>query len=309
MSQFLVLFVAFFLGFICKRISRFPPTTGLSVNLLVIYMALPSMILARFPELLSKVELAGDWWMPVGMAWVHFLLAFFAVSFFGERWKWSPAKTGALILTVGLGNSSFVGFPILDALIGKSAIEVGILADQPGFFLILGTLGILVAAIKGGHHLTPLQLIKRLFLFPPFLAMLVSCFWFFTGYMGEPIFHPLFERLSLTLIPLALFGVGFQTQWSLGILKKRWRPLALGLSLKLFVLPMFFYILVYRILGKSDLYAQVTLLESAMATQIASAVIVQEFNLDSELANLMVSLSVPLSLLTVPLWFHFITSG
>jgi len=55
------------------------------------------------------------------------------------------------------------------------------------------------------------------------------------------------------------------------------------------------------ILGLNDDFARIAILESAMATMITSAVVAGEFNLDSELANLMVGLSIALSLITVPL--------
>ena len=61
-----------------------------------------------------------------------------------------------------------------------------------------------------------------------------------------------------------------------------------------------------KVLGGNDLTTQVIVLESAMATMITSAVVANEFNLDSEIANLMVGLSIPISLVTVPLWKHFL---
>jgi predicted permease len=43
-----------------------------------------------------------------------------------------------------------------------------------------------------------------------------------------------------------------------------------------------------------------------MATMITSAVVAAEFNLDTEIANLMVGIGIPISLITVPLWHYFI---
>ena len=50
------------------------------------------------------------------------------------------------------------------------------------------------------------------------------------------------------------------------------------------------------------LAARVTLLEAGMATQITSAIVANEFHLDGEIANLMVAISIPLSLVSIPLW-------
>jgi predicted permease len=43
-----------------------------------------------------------------------------------------------------------------------------------------------------------------------------------------------------------------------------------------------------------------------MASMITSAVVATEFNLDTEMANLMVGIGIPLSLVTVPLWNYFL---
>ena len=55
-----------------------------------------------------------------------------------------------------------------------------------------------------------------------------------------------------------------------------------------------------------DFILKVTILEAAMATMITSAVVASDFNLDEELANLMVGISIPISLLSVPLWNYFL---
>jgi predicted permease len=45
-----------------------------------------------------------------------------------------------LILTAGLGNTSFLGFPIIEALYGQEGMKTAILVDQPGTFVVLSTL-------------------------------------------------------------------------------------------------------------------------------------------------------------------------
>jgi predicted permease len=80
-----------------------------------------------------------------------------------------------------------------------------------------------------------------------------------------------------------------------------------GLFYKLFFAPAVLLVLYVFILGQRDFVTQVTLLEAAMATMITSAVVAAEFSLDEELANLMVGVSVPLSLCTVSVWNQFLS--
>lgn len=289
------------MGILLKNVSRFPKSTGLSINLFIIYISLPALIFNKFPNTLGTINLSGDWWAPILMAWLMFFISWVVISIIGKNRNWSNAKMGALILTCGLGNTSFVGFPLLEALLGKESIGIGILADQPGSFLIVSSLGLFVAAKYSGGDASFKKIMQRIFTFPPFLALLISVFWFWLGIPYADWLMPAFEKISMSLVPLALFGVGFLTDFRWHIIKKRLIPLSLGLILKLFIFPLIFYFLFIKIISINHLYAEVTVLESAMATQITSAVVAAEFNLDTEIANLMVGLTIPISLLTVPL--------
>ena len=83
-------------------------------------------------------------------------------------------------------------------------------------------------------------------------------------------------------------------------------PLTLGLLAKLILMPILFMLL-YQIVFRSHTFAtRITILESAMAPMITAAVVAEEFKLDSEIANLMVGLGIPLSLLSVYLWNLFL---
>jgi predicted permease len=302
MSNFIIIFFAFTFGLACKRIKKFPADTGYVLNLFVIYVSLPALILTKFPPLLNETNFNGHWWVPVSMAWISFLLTWFIITSLAKKYSWSDAKTGALILTAGLGNTSFVGFPLLEALLGSEAISVGILADQPGSFLVLSTLGVFVASKYSGQASTAKIMMRRIFLFPPFIAMIIAVAWTLIGQPGWDHLNEPLSKMATTLVPLALFAVGFQTQFNRSVIQRRACPLKIGLILKLVFMPLFFLILYRYIFGINDFFSRVTILESAMAVQISSAVVAAEFKLDTELANLMVGLSIPISLFTVPLW-------
>ena len=224
--------------------------------------------------------------------------------------QWRDSVTGALILTAGLGNTSFVGLPLLEALIGKEAVPIGILVDQPGSFLTLSTLGVVVASIYSGAKITPGFIARRIFSFPPFWALILSTLWFLVFGKSHPesldAILPSLEKIAATLVPLALFSVGYQLTFDPAVFKRRWVPLSLGLVFKLLVFPALFAFLYMKILGGADLVTHVIVLESAMATMITAAVVANEFNLDHEISNLMVGVSIPLSLVTVPLWKFFL---
>lgn len=306
MSNFLVIFACMIAGIICKNIRNFPGNSAQALNSFIIHLSFPALILSQLPPLLVTTSFNGQLFLPISLAWMGFVLSFLFFTFIGKKFKWSRAKIGALILTAGLGNTSFVGFPILEAIIGPQAIPIGILVDQPGSFLVLSTMGIFVAALFSGTKPTLHFIFKRILTFPPFIALILSIIWTMSGYKGASILNPAFVKIASTLVPLALFSVGFQLSFDLSILKKRWIPLALGLSFKLLLTPLVFSFFYIKLLNGSGLITQVIVLEAAMASMITSAVVATEFHLDSEIANLMVGIGIPLSLITVPLWNYFL---
>lgn len=263
---------------------------------------MPALILAQFPKLVLSGIFTGAWWLPVLMPWLHFVLAFSLFWFVGKKLRWSQPKTGALILTAGLGNTSFVGFPLLEALIGSQAIPIGILVDQPGSFLVLSTLGILTAASFSGEKVKPEAMIRKVIFFPPMIALMLALIWALSGIPGSTVLSPVFEKIASTLVPLALFAVGFQLRLDPQVLRKRWVPLTLGLGFKLVLAPAFFAILYIQFLNGQGLVTQVTVLEAAMAPMITSAVVASDFRLDTEIANLMVGIGIPVSIASVSLW-------
>lgn len=301
MTNFTIIFITFLMGFLFKKSKRFPTTTPIAINQFILLISLPAMILSKVPTLLRNLSLDGNWWVAVSMPWILFFVSWIVIRYIGRKKQWSSAKTGALILTCGLGNTSFVGFPLLEATLGTESIPYGVLVDQLGSFLILATMGLVVAGLYSGENVKPENMIRRLFTFPPFISLIISVVWFFVRLPAEDHFHVVFEKISMTLVPLALFSVGFQTDFKFSVIRRRIEPLGFGLFFKLILMPIVFYIFYFKLLSQNDLLTKTTLLESAMATQITAAVVAAESNLDTELANLMVSLSIPISLLTVPL--------
>ena len=114
-----------------------------AINGFVINVSLPALTLLQIHDIKLQSTLA----YAIAMPWLLFT---FAVLFFWSVSKllhFTPATTGGLILVAGLGNTSFVGLPMIETFYGTHGIPVGILIDQLGTYLVLSTLGIAVAAL------------------------------------------------------------------------------------------------------------------------------------------------------------------
>jgi predicted permease len=268
------------------------------LNRFILFVSLPATMLFALHNLRFETTLL----FPISMAWIIFVLA---LAFFTRRiWGFSRATIGALVLTAGLGNTSFVGFPLLTALYGQSVLKTAVLTDQPGSFLVLATLGVFSAASFGAKNASFKSIFLRITKFPPIWALAIALALRGVSF-PETVTHFL-VFFAKTLIPLALISVGSQLLLKPKDLRGREKALALGLGYKLFLAPAFMLVLAL-LLGIPHEIARITILEAAMAPMITGAIIAKENELDPELCSLMVGIGIPLSLISVPLLSWLLT--
>lgn len=298
MASFILIGLCFSLGAFFRSKQVFPENAAQVLNRFVLYISLPALTLSQIYQLqIDKSQIL----VPISMPWLQFIFSFIFFSLMGKWLKWNSKTTGAIILTAGLGNTSFVGFPLLEALFGKESLGVGILVDQPGSFLVMSTLAVAAASYCGGQSVKIKTFTKRLLYFPPFLALIVA--FFLRQITVDQVFLNVLDTLAATVIPLALIAVGLQLKLHPSVLKTHWRTLSLGLGFKLFLIPLVFTAIYLGLIGRFDQVTYITLVEASMAPMITAGIIAQEYDLDLEVGNLMVGVGILVSLLTVPLWF------
>jgi predicted permease len=142
MSNFLLIFICLGLGMLLQRVQEIPESMARSLNLYVIYGALPALILVQIPTIGLSFELL----VPVLMPW---FLLICGVLLIGLGWKlfgWPSATVGCLLLCVPLGNTSFLGIPMVTAFFGEEQVPYAIIYDQLGSFIALSTYGAVVLA-------------------------------------------------------------------------------------------------------------------------------------------------------------------
>ncbi len=297
-----LIFLCLACGFLFQKLRAFPRETPQVLNAFIVHLSFPAIVLIQVPALLTETQPSWELLAPISMAWIQFVLSFLLMGALAKWQGWNRQVTGALILTAGLGNTSFVGFPLLEALLGPESLKTGIIVDQAGSFLVLSTFGVITASAFSGAVVSASQIAKRVFFFPPFMTLLLAIGIALVSPKVLLPVHPVLERIAATLTPLALVSVGYQLRLSPTLLRKYAMPLAAGLVFKLALIPAIFATCLLWILSSASLSTNVTVLESAMAPMITAAILASDSNLDSELASLMVGVGVPVSIFTVYLW-------
>jgi predicted permease len=295
MLQILMIFAWIGAGLVSRR-AHAPARAFVLLNQVIIWFSLPATIILA----LHRLHWEASYWVPVSMAWLVFSasVAFFAAA--GRIFGWSQRAVGALVMTAGLGNTSFVGFPLLRALYGERVIPIAVLTDQPGSFLVLSTVGLLTASFFSSGRSAPGAVLGRMLRFPPMWALIAAV-------LLRPVnFSDSVEavlRLGLkSLVPLALISVGGALRFDRALLARERSRVAAGLLFKLVLAPLGMAVLLVVFLHQRGEAVRITLLEAAMGPMITGAIVAEEYGLDAELSSLMVSAGVPLCLITVPLW-------
>jgi malate permease and related proteins len=300
MNNIILLVVCFCAGIFLRRTGRFPAGTPAALNGFVIHVSLPSLALLYIHRLHPDSSLI----FPVAMAWCIFGIGVLFFRTVSRLAGFSAATTGALILVGGLGNTSFVGLPMIEAYYGKEFLGVGIIADQLGTFLALSTVGIVAATHYSSGEVSVRLMIRKILLFPPFQALILSL-------LLIPVPFPdwlsaVLQKLGDTLTPLALASVGFQLR--LSDIRGELKPLAVGLFYKLILGTALLAFIFVCLLGGSGRVMQVTLFESAMAPMITAGIIAVDHDLNPSLVTLMIGIGIPLSFLTLPAWYWLLRS-
>ncbi|HEY5993983.1 MAG TPA: AEC family transporter [Gallionellaceae bacterium] len=294
MNNLILLILCFIAGMLLRHFRRMPDNAPATLNSFIIHVSLPALTLLYVHQfkLSWSVLLVGL------MAWIVFGLSAGVFWLLGRWLKLSRATTGALMLTGGLGNTSFFGLPMVEAYFGKDGIATAIIVDQLGSFFALSVLGITVAGIYSSGRPRAGEIAKRILAFPPFISLAAALLLIPVNYPGW--FSALLGRLGDTLAPLALLSVGMQLR--LGHVAEHKRNLAIGLGFKLLAAPLAIYLLYVILLGAHGQAIRVTIFEAAMPPMITAAIVATEHKLNPPLANAMVAVGLLASFATLYGW-------
>lgn len=293
MSALALLIACLLLGWLAARFGKPPASLAQNLNWFVLNIAYSALVLSLIPKLQFDWQL----WYAVAAIWFVFAGSWLLFSLLGRVLHWSRERIGALTLLGGLGNTSFIGFPMIEALRGQEGLKIALIADQVGCFIALSVGGTIVASIYSGRSVAPLSIARRVITFPPFVSLLVGLA---VGALGgwPVLIDGVLVRLGDTLVPLALFSVGLQLK--LSIAPGQLTAMGLGLGWKLLLAPAIVFV-IGSVMHVDSLILTVAVLESAMAPMISATILANQYNLEPRLANTLLGVGILLSLITVPL--------
>jgi len=294
MANFLLIGVCMLAGILIRRYGSLPVDAHKGINTWIIYIALPAVSFKYLPHIQWSRELI----LPAVSPLVVWLASWLWIRWYAKRKKISKQTEGGLKLVSGLSNTSFIGFPLIAAYFGEQYIGIAIICDQVTF-LLLSTAGIIVAMNSSEKHSLAAGVVsKRLLTFPPFLGCMLALV--LPELLDLSSLDPFFDKLALTVGPLALFSIGLQLRI------RNWRRHAAhlwySLGYKLFMAPALVLALVL-LSGVRGAAANITVFEAAMPTLLSAGIIADEYELNPDVSNLVIGVGIILSFLSSALWW------
>lgn len=268
-----------------------PQNTPEVINRLVIWLLLPALVL----KAVHGLQLQADLLVLVATPWLLAGLTVAATWLLSRALGWRREVTGCLLLCVALGNTAFLGYPLVEATLGHDALKYAVVYDQLGSFILLSSFGLVVVALYGGASKPSVgAVVHKVLTFPSFAALILGLL----PWERPPLVAHLIDVLASLLVPMAMFAVGFQ----LKLVPSRAvaLPLAAGLALKLLVLPAAAFAIA-TLAGVDRQIVAVNTLQSAMPAMITAGALAIDAKLAPELAAGLVGYGILIAVVWLPL--------
>jgi len=268
------------------------------LNQFVYYVSLPAIISVSFWQINVREPM---FWSIVGtntaavVAYAVILFGFIQVL----PWKRGSLKAAAFMVGI-VGNTVYIGFPLLADAFGKNLLPYSIAAATVHLVLglVLSILAVEFWVIKSKRASAYiLDFFKNPF-FSSLAVGVVLSLLNFKGPVADMIQKPIF-MLGTTASPLALFALG-------GFLHGKFAPHHLSRSVlltvvKLAVFPLLTWLFV-SLMGLGADFTAISVVVASMPSAVTAFVIAEKYHLDNELVANTILLSTAVSIVTISLF-------
>lgn len=298
MENFVLILLAIAIGYGINRLNIFSKDAPTILNQFVIYISLPAMILLQIP----KLSFSMDTLIPIIIAWIVMFFSAILVLLLAKIFSFSKEITGSLMLVAILGNTSFMGIPIVNAYMGESAMPYVLVYDQLGTFIALAVYGTFIASYYSSKSQITFKIITfKVLTFPPFISLVAALF--LMGVEFNPIISKVLATFSTTIVPMALVAVGLQLQFKLP--REDIKPFTLALLIKLLIAPII-AIIICKIFSWNNDVSIVSIMEAGMAPMITAGAIASMAGLAPRLSSAIVGYGILISFITTAILFKMI---
>jgi len=279
------------LGYILKRIDFLSVDNVDTLNNIVIYIMLPSMIFsALYTADLSMISSLGILpFVILASSFVTGIISYFIL----KRFNLSDKMLWSVLVTIMIANTGFMGYPISIGVYGSEGFLRAIFCDMATsvIFLILS----FALVLKFGG--SPKTAVKKIAFFPPLWAIVLGILLNITHISIGPVLENTVNYLGNGTIPLIMLSLGISIDF--GGIKRSKNMIIFTSIMKLLIFPLIAFFIVSH-LGLLDLQFKIPIIEAAMPSGMLSLVLAITYKLDYELTSDCILINTVISLVTLP---------
>ena len=296
-TQMVMLFALIAVGYICKKAHYTNDEVDTGLSKVVINVAMPSLILSAVlaeHEPLSLEEIGITFFSCLAMMALLVALAFIVVAVM----RVPNGFKGAYRFMLTFGNVGFLGFPVIAAIYGQSALIYASIFQVP-FNLLCYTVGPILVA-KDNEDVRPEKVTIKTFL----TSMTICCIAAIALEAGDvqeiPIATDIFTLLGNMATPAAMIIIGSQMA-NMPLRDLAGTPRLWGMSaFRLIINPIIVWLLFSPILDNHMLLGALVV-SSAMPVANVGVMFSLLYGTDTKTLSQGIIVSTLLSLVTIPL--------
>ncbi len=299
MTQIVALFILMAVGFTAGKLSILEAASSRGISTLIIKATLPALIVVSMQKPFSE-ELLGASLQTLLVATCYYAgiiaLSLLTARLFRASGASGP-KGGILAFALSFSNCAFIGFPVVEAILGKEALFLtsihnilfNVLAFSVGIFIVL-------KSGKEGHsHRLPF---KHLLNINVLAAIVGFALFMLSIALPRPVLVPLTMLGSLTT-PLAMIATGAMlSRARIKSVLGDWQVYA-ATALRLALWPLL-AALILRLCGVSGQLYYITVIIAGMPAASNTSLIAEVYGGDTDTASSLVFMTTLGAVVSIP---------
>ena len=292
-TQVLTLFILILVGYYARKKELIDDEFTSKLSSLVMFFFLPCMIISSMqieynPNMVSKIFLLII--ISFFMYSISFIIAYFSKYIFK-----STNDLGIYQFVILFSNVGFMGYPIVQAILGKEAIFYTAIFNLP-FNLLIMTLGTFILCKNNNNYTFSIKTLINPVIISVFLGLLLFALNIrLPKFINNPI-----ELLGSVTTPISMLIIGSMLFSSSALECFFNKSLYILSFIRLLLMPFIIYFLLKNILS-DDILLSIPIVISAMPAASNTAILANEYKANEGLASQAVFLSTLFSIFTIPL--------
>ena len=292
-----VLFLLIVIGFIAGKLKLISEQGQKDITQLVLYVTMPATIFSAMQLEMSQERLNTAFLVLGVMVFCYFIM--FIVGFISsKRLPLTKGQKDIFQTALLLSNTSFMGYPIVQSLLGQEALFYAVVGAGFIFETVSWSLGVYLISRNGSESAGFNW--KKVVFSPGILSIVVGLIFFgFQWSVPEPI-NSVINMMSPATSPLAMIVIGLMLSRS--NLKEAFQNkfIYLASALKLLVVPIIIT-LALKAFGISGPALVIPVIMISMPTATYVAMFSGNYGNDSKFASQIVFMTSLLSMITIPI--------